>query len=407
VHIGPSSAAQSYLRVGQIVCAALLARCDAVHPGYGFLSEQPALAEACAANDLVFVGPSADVIRRGGDKVAARAAARRAGVPVGAGSDTVDTVDAAVAIADSIGFPVLLKAAAGGGGRGMVRVDDPGELAVRFAVASNEARSAFGDGRLYVERFVENARHVEVQLLADTHGNIVHLGDRDCSLQRRYQKVLEEAPAAALPVELRARLAAAAVALGRELDYVGAGTVEFLVDLDRHDFVFLEVNTRIQVEHPVTEMVTGIDIVREQLRIAGGSSLSFTQDDVVMTGHSIECRINAESVRSGFLPTPGRVMRWRPPEGPGIRLDTHVFTGYDVPPYYDSLLAKLIVGGTDRDDAIHKLAEALTSFAVEGIDTTIELHQQIVQHPDFRADNINTKWLENVLLRELASTPSK
>ena len=407
VHIGPPSAAQSYLRVGQIVCAALLGRCDAVHPGYGFLSEQPALAEACAANDLVFVGPSADVIRRGGDKVAARAAARRAGVPVGAGSDTFDTVDAAVAIADRIGFPVLLKAAAGGGGRGMVRVDDAGELATRFAVASNEARSAFGDGRLYVERFVENARHVEVQLLADTHGNMVHLGDRDCSLQRRYQKVLEEAPAAALSVELRARLAAAAVALGSELDYVGAGTVEFLVDLDRHDFVFLEVNTRIQVEHPVTEMVTGIDIVREQLRIAAGSPLSFTQDDVVMTGHSIECRINAESVRSGFVPAPGRVVRWSPPEGPGIRLDTHVFAGYDVPPYYDSLLAKLIVGGTDRDEAIRNLAAALTSFDVEGIDTTIELHQQIVQHPDFRADNINTKWLENVLLREHASTPSK
>ena len=254
---------------------------------------------------------------------------------------------------------------------------------------------------------MENARHVEVQLLADTHGNIVHLGDRDCSLQRRYQKVLEEAPAAALSVELRARLAAAAVALGGELDYVGAGTVEFLVDLDRHDFVFLEVNTRIQVEHPITEMVTGIDIVREQLRIAAGSPLSFTQDDVVVSGHSIECRINAESVRSGFLPAPGRVVRWTPPEGPGIRLDTHVFTGYDVPPYYDSLLAKLIVGGTDRDDAIRNLAVALTSFDVEGIDTTIELHQQIVQHPDFRADNINTKWLENVLLRELASTPSK
>jgi acetyl-CoA carboxylase biotin carboxylase subunit len=407
VHIGPPSAAQSYLRVGQIVCAALLARCDAVHPGYGFLSEQPALAEACVANDLVFVGPSADVIRRGGDKVAARAAARRAGVPVGAGSDTVDTVEAAVAIAGSIGFPVLLKAAAGGGGRGMVRVDGADELAARFAVASNEARSAFGDGRLYVERFVENARHVEVQLLADSHGNIAHLGDRDCSLQRRYQKVLEEAPAAALSVELRARLAAAAVALGRELDYVGAGTVEFLVDLDRHDFVFLEVNTRIQVEHPVTEMVTGIDIVREQLRIAAGSPLSFRQDDVVIRGHSIECRINAESVTSGFLPTPGRVTRWRPPEGPGIRLDTHVFAGYDVPPYYDSLLAKLIVGGTDRADAIRNLAMALTSFEVEGIDTTIELHQQIVQHPDFCADNINTKWLENVLLRELASTPSK
>jgi acetyl-CoA carboxylase biotin carboxylase subunit len=406
VHIGPSSAAQSYLLVGQIVCAALLGRCDAVHPGYGFLSEQPALADACAANGLVFIGPGADVIRRGGDKVAARAAARRAGVPVGAGSDTVETLDAATQIAVDIGFPVLLKAAAGGGGRGMARVDDAGELAERFAVASNEALSAFGDGRLYVERFVENARHVEVQLLADTHGNIVHLGDRDCSLQRRYQKVLEEAPAAAVPATLHDRLAEAAVALGRELGYVGAGTVEFLVDLDRDEFLFLEVNTRVQVEHPVTEVVTGVDIVREQLRIAAGCPLSITQDDVVISGHSIECRVNAESVRSGFIPSPGRVVRWSPPDGPGIRLDTHVFTGYDVPPHYDSLLAKLIVRGIDRDDAICKLRAALAAFEVDGVDTTIELHRCIVDHPDFQADNVNTTWLERVLLPDLASMPS-
>jgi acetyl-CoA carboxylase, biotin carboxylase subunit len=397
VHIGPSSPAQSYLRVGQIVCAALLARCDAVHPGYGFLSEQPALAEACASNGLVFVGPGADVIRRGGDKVAARAAARRAGVPVGAGSDTVETASAAIEIGTDIGFPVLLKAAAGGGGRGMVRADDPAELATRFTVASSEALSAFGDGRLYVERFVENARHVEVQLLADTHGNIVHLGDRDCSLQRRYQKVLEEAPAS-LPVALHQRLAEAAIALGRELDYVGAGTVEFLVDLDRDEFSFLEVNTRVQVEHPVTEMVTGVDIVREQLRIAAGSPLSLTQDDVVIDGHSIECRINAESVGADFSPSPGRVVRWSPPGGPGIRLDTHVFTGYDVPPHYDSLLAKLIVVGADRDEAIRNLRAALAAFEVDGVDTTIELHRRIVDHSDFRANNVNTTWLENVLL---------
>ena len=404
VHIGPPSPAQSYLRVGQIVCAALLARCDAVHPGYGFLSEQPALAEACAANGLAFVGPGADVIRRGGDKVAARAAARRAGVPVGAGSDTVGTVDAATEVAASIGFPALLKAAAGGGGRGMVRVDDPVQLAARFAVASSEAASAFGDGRLYVERCVENARHVEVQLLADSHGNIVHLGDRDCSLQRRYQKVLEEAPAAALPAALHHRLADAAVALGRELDYVGAGTVEFLVDLDRDEFSFLEVNTRVQVEHPVTEMVTGIDIVREQLRIAAGSPLSFTQDEVVVRGHSIECRINAESVGAGFVPSPGRISRWSPPDGPGIRLDTHVFAGYDMPPHYDSLLAKLIVGGTDRNDAIRNLRAALAAFEVDGVDTTIELHRRIVDHPDYQADDVNTTWLERVLLA--ASMPS-
>ena len=406
VHIGPPSPAESYLRVGQIVCAALIARCDSVHPGYGFLSERPELAEACAANDLIFVGPTADVIRRGGDKVAARTAARRAGVPVGAGSDTIATVDAARPTAERVGYPVLLKAAAGGGGRGMVRVDNAGELAERFAVASNEAASAFGDGRLYVERFVENARHVEVQLLGDHHGSVVHLGDRDCSVQRRYQKVVEEAPAAALAPDLRDRLAAAALALGRELHYVGAGTVEFLVDLDRDDFSFLEVNTRIQVEHPVTEMVTGVDIVREQLRIAAGRPLSFTQSEVALRGHAIECRINAESVMSGFVPTPGRIVRWSPPARPGVRLDTHVFTGYDVSPYYDSMLAKLVVTGSDRNDAIVALATALEEFAVEGVDTTIVLHRRIVNHPDFRADRINTRWLEDVLLPQLGATPA-
>jgi acetyl-CoA carboxylase biotin carboxylase subunit len=406
VLIGPPSPARSYLRVGQVVCAALIAGCDAVHPGYGFLSERPELAEACADNGLAFVGPPADVIRRGGDKVAAREAARRAGVPVGAGSDTVDTVAAAVAVAEQVGFPVLLKAAAGGGGRGMVRVADASQLAERFAVASSEASSAFGDGRLYVERFVERARHVEVQILADQHGDIVHLGDRDCSVQRRYQKVVEEAPAAGLSAPLRQGLAAAAVALAGELGYVGAGTVEFLVDLDRDEFCFLEVNTRVQVEHPVTEAVTGIDIVRQQLRVAAGLPLSFSQDDVVIDGHAIECRINAESVLDGFVPTPGAVTTWRPPAGPGVRVDTHVYPGYEVPPHYDSLLAKLIVRGANRDDAIDQLSRALGDFQVEGVDTTIALHQRIVEHADFRAGAVDTKWLEDVMLRELAATSS-
>jgi acetyl-CoA carboxylase biotin carboxylase subunit len=401
VHIGRPSPAESYLRVGQIVCAALVARCDSVHPGYGFLAERPELADACAENDLVFVGPPGGVIRRGGDKVAARTAARRAGVPVGAGSDTVATVDDALQVAHTVGYPVLLKAAAGGGGRGMARVDRADELAARFAVASSEAASAFGDGRLYVERFVANARHVEVQLLGDRHGTIVHLGDRDCSVQRRYQKIVEEAPAAALTAELHHRLTDAALALGHELGYVGAGTVEFLVDLDRGDFSFLEVNTRVQVEHPVTEVVTGVDIVREQLRIAAGRPLSFRQADVAVRGHAIECRINAESVNAGFAPTPGRIASWLPPEGPGVRLDSHVFAGYDVTPHYDSLLGKLIVSGIDRDAAIANLTSALANFTVEGVDTTIELHRRIVEHPDFLADRINTTWLERVLLRDM------
>ncbi len=398
VHIGPSSPARSYLRVEQIVAGALLAGCDGVHPGYGFLSERPELAEACAVNGLTFIGPSADTIRRGGDKVAARALADAAGVPTGTGSGAVAGTVAALAVADEIGYPVLLKAAAGGGGRGMVRVGGRDELAERFTAASNEAAAAFGDGRLYLERLVENARHVEVQLLADAHGNVVHLGDRDCSVQRRFQKLVEEAPASVLSEDLHERMAAAAVALGRELDYRGAGTVEFLVDLDRGDFSFLEINTRIQVEHPITEVVTGVDIVREQLRIASGQPLSFRQEDVAISGHAIECRINAESPSRDFLPSPGTITGWVPPTGPEVRLDTHVFPGYEIPPFYDSLLAKLIVSGIDRGDAVDNTLAALDEFEIEGIDTTVELHRAIVAHPDFRHDEINTTWLETVLV---------
>jgi acetyl-CoA carboxylase biotin carboxylase subunit len=407
VHIGPASPTQSYLRVEQIVAAALLTGCDGVHPGYGFLSERAELPEACAAHGLIFVGPSADTIRRGGDKVEARRAARAAGVPTGAGSDAVNGADAARAVADDIGYPILLKAASGGGGRGMVRVDRADELAPMFVAASREASAAFGDGRMYVERYVENARHVEVQLLGDQHGGIVHLGDRDCSTQRRYQKLVEEAPASALAVDLRERLADAAVALGRALDYHGAGTVEFLVDLDRDDFSFLEVNTRVQVEHPVTEMVTGVDIVREQLRLATGAPLSFGQDDVAIHGHAIECRINAESVSGGFLPSPGTITKWQAPTGDRIRVDSHAYAGYDVPPYYDSLIAKLIVGGSDRVEAVRRSLSALDQFVIEGIDTTRDLQHAVLSHEDFRSNTINTRWLETTLLPGLTSTSSE
>ena len=400
VHIGGSSPTQSYLRVEQIVAGALLAGCDAVHPGYGFLSERAELAEACAAHGLIFVGPSPATLRRGGDKVEARRLARAAGVPTGSGSDAVRYADTALGVAARIGYPVLLKAAAGGGGRGMVRIDDPRELRERFRTASREAGAAFGDGRLYVERFVEHARHVEVQLLGDADGSVVHLGTRDCSTQRRFQKLVEEAPATVLTPDLHQRITDAAVALGRALDYRGAGTVEFLVDLDRSDFVFLEVNTRLQVEHPVTEMVTGVDIVREQLRIAGGEPIGFTQDDVATAGHAIECRINAESVAAGFLPSPGTIARWEPPVGVGIRVDGHGFAGYDMPPHYDSLLAKLIVAGPDRAAAIDRSLRALDDFVIEGIDTTIELHRTVLAHADFWHDAITTRWLETTLLPE-------
>jgi acetyl-CoA carboxylase, biotin carboxylase subunit len=404
VHIGAPSPASSYLREGQIVAGALLAQCDAIHPGYGFLSERPALAEACVDNGLIFVGPPADAIRRGGDKVAARECARLAGVPIGAGSDAVADANEAASVASRVGFPVLLKAAAGGGGRGMVLVPNEAELFERFSVASNEALTSFGDGRLYVERFVEHARHVEVQLMADTHGHLVHLGHRDCSVQRRYQKVVEEATASAVPPDVRERIAQAAVALGRELGYVGAGTVEFLLDIERNEFSFLEVNTRVQVEHPVTEMVTGIDIVREQLRVAAGATLSFTQDEVAIDGHAIEFRINAESPTSGFVPSPGRLTTWRVPEGPGIRIDTHAFEGYVVPRFYDSLIAKLIVHGRDRAQAIERARAALDTFAVAGIDTNIELHRKILDHRDFVADTVDTRWLERVFLPEFERT---
>jgi acetyl-CoA carboxylase biotin carboxylase subunit len=401
VHIGPASPTRSYLRVEQIVAGALLTNCDAVHPGYGFLSERAELAEACVANGLIFVGPTGSTIRRGGDKIEARRVARAAGVPTGAGSDAVRGADAARTVADDVGYPILLKAAAGGGGRGMVRVDDADELAARFGTASSEAEAAFGDGRMYVERYVENARHVEVQLLGDHHGKIVHLGDRDCSTQRRFQKLVEEAPAAVVSADVHQRLADAAVAIGHELDYRGAGTVEFLVDLDRGEFSFLEINTRVQVEHPVTEMVTGIDIVREQLRIAAGEPLGFDQDDVAIRGHAIQCRINAESVADGFLPSPGTLTRWDPPRDDFVRVDSHCFVGYEVPPYYDSLVAKVIALGADRGEAIDRSLDALADFQIEGIDTTRELHRAVLSHDDFRKGRTNTRWLETTLLPEL------
>jgi acetyl-CoA carboxylase biotin carboxylase subunit len=402
VHIGPAGAGQSYLRVEQIMAAAILTECDAVHPGYGFLSERPELADACAAHGLIFVGPTGDTIRRGADKVAARRLASDAGVPTGAGSDAVSGVDAAAAVADDVGYPILLKAAAGGGGRGMVRVEGAGQLAARFGAASREAEAAFGDGRMYIERFVENARHVEVQLLGDRLGNIVHLGDRDCSTQRRFQKLIEEAPASSLPDDLRLRLADAALAIGHRLGYQGAGTVEFLVDLDRGTFSFLEINTRLQVEHPVTEMVTGRDIVREQLRIASGAPLSFGQDDVSINGHAVECRLNAESVADGFVPSPGTLTRWDPPRGDHIRVDSHGFLGYQIPPYYDSLIAKLIAIGATRGEAIDRSLQALADFAIEGIDTTRELLAAALSHDDFRNDTINTRWLETTVLPALS-----
>lgn len=398
VCIGPGPAPQSYLDMSRIVAAALGTGCDAVHPGYGFLSERPELAEACAEHGLAFVGPSPEAIRRGGDKAAARELAASAGIPTGAGSSIVTAAEEAARRADGIGYPVVLKATAGGGGRGMVLVERPQELTAAFIQASREAEQAFGDGRMYLERFVTRARHVEVQVLADGHGNVVHLGERDCSAQRRYQKLVEEAPAGSVPVPVREALCEAAVALARALDYTGAGTVEFVVDAETGDWSFLEVNTRIQVEHPVTEMVTGVDLVAAQLAIAGGEPLPLCQQDVRLDGHAVEVRVNAEDPTRGFAPRPGTLHRWVEPAGGGLRIDTHCYGGYRIPHHYDSLLAKVIAHGPDRDAALDRLDRGLAHLVVEGVPTTVGVLRELIAHPDFRAGTHHTRWVEQELL---------
>jgi len=398
VCIGPAPATDSYLDVPRVVAAALATGCDAVHPGYGFLAERPELARACAEHGLTFVGPPADVIARGGDKAVARELAASLGIPVGAGSGVLADAIRAATVAEEVGYPVVLKAAAGGGGRGMALVAEPAALPAAFEAASQEARQAFGDGRMYVERFVTRARHVEVQVLADAHGGVVHLGERDCSAQRRYQKLVEEAPAVHVAAEVRRDLCAAAVELAHALRYVGAGTVEFVVDAETGAWSFLEVNTRIQVEHPVTEEVTGVDIVAAQLAAAAGEPLRLRQSDVAFTGHAVEVRINAEDPARGFAPCPGTVTRWVEPVGGGLRIDTHCYGGYTVPPHYDSLLAKLIAHGRDRDHALERLDRGLRHLVVEGVSTTAPLLRDLIRHPAFRAGEHHTRWVETDLL---------
>jgi len=399
VCIGPASAQHSYLNVGAIVAAALGTGADAVHPGYGFLAESPELAEACAAYGLVFVGPRPEQIRLMGNKLEARRLAERCGVPVLPGSEPVRSAGEAVRKAEEIGFPVMLKAAAGGGGRGMKVAHDPRELEASFAAAAGEARAAFGDETLYLERYVPHARHVEVQILSDAQGTVLHLGDRDCSLQRRHQKVVEEALAPNLSDSLRTSLWSAAVTLARSMGYLNAGTVEFLVDVEAGRFYFLEMNTRIQVEHPVTETVTGIDIVQEQFRIAAGETLRWRQEEVRFAGHAIECRLTAEDATRAFRPSPGRITVWEVPQGPGIRLDTHCFAGYEVPVYYDSLLGKLITYGQDREEAVRRMQEALEAFRVEGISTTVSFLQFVVSTPEFQEGRVHTRLLEDLIRR--------
>lgn len=398
--LGPAPSPQSYLDIDRLLTVAVGTGCDAVHPGYGFLAEREAFAAAVEDAGLVFVGPTSDSIARMGDKLTARGIAERAGVPVVPGSPAVASIDEAMAAAEQVGYPLMLKASAGGGGKGIQIVDSPDRLAAVFDVATAEVKAAFGDPRVFLERYVASARHIEVQVLGDGAGRVVTLGERDCSLQRRYQKIVEEAPAF-LPTldeeamkRLRDGLYTAASSLAEAISYRGAGTVEFIVDQSTGEFFFLEMNTRIQVEHPVTEEITGVDLVAWQLRIAGGETLTLQQDDVRLDGHAIEVRLTAEDAALGFMPSPGRVTRWHVPGGPGVRIDSHLFEGYVVPVNYDSLLAKLIVWGPDRATAIARLRGALRELEVDGIATTRPFLAHLLGEADVVAGRVDTGWVE-------------
>jgi acetyl-CoA carboxylase biotin carboxylase subunit len=397
VSIGPPPAAESYLAIEKIVTAARSTGAQAVHPGYGFLAENAAFAEACVAAGLAFIGPPPAAIRAMGDKMAARRVAIRMNVPVVPGTEQPLTDDAEAArVAARVGYPVMIKAALGGGGKGMRLVREPGQLPAALRAARSEALAAFGDGAVYIERYVEEPRHIEVQVLADSHGGVVHLGERECSIQRRHQKLVEECPSPFVTPEMRRAMGEAACRIAAAVGYVNAGTVEFLVDRDRN-FYFLEMNTRLQVEHPVTELVTGRDLVKEQLRIAAGEKLGFTQDDVTWSGWALECRINAEDPFNGFIPSPGRIVGLRPPAGPWVRDDSGVYAGCTVPRFYDTLMAKLIVWGQDRAAAIARMARALGEYKVVGVQTTIPVLQHIMGHPDFVAGRLSTHFLERLL----------
>ncbi len=400
--VGPAPSAQSYLNIPNIIAAAEIANVDAIHPGYGFLAESSYFAEICEACNIKFIGPRPDVIRMMGDKVEARRAMEKAGLPILPGSpDPLETEEEAIRLAREICYPVIVKAAAGGGGRGMRIVRTESELGGALETASTEAAAAFKNGDVYIERYIERPRHIEIQVLADEYGECIHLGERECTIQRRHQKLLEEAPSPALTPELRREMGEAAVAACKQIGYSSAGTMEFLLDEDKR-FYFMEMNTRIQVEHPVTEMVTLADIVRNQIRIAEGEHLGYKQSDVIIVGHSIECRVNAENPET-FAPSPGLITAFNIPGGPGVRVDTAAYPGYVVPPYYDSMIAKVIVHALTRDLAIARMRRALEAMVVEGIKTTIPLHLKIMDDPKFRAGEFSTKFMEQFLSNNGAS----
>ncbi len=398
VCVGDSLSNKSYLNIPNILAAATSRGVDAIHPGYGFLAENDKFAEMCNDHGITFIGPSPKAIRSMGDKSTAKKTMEEVGVPTVPGSKgLLSNVDQAYKLADDIGYPVIIKATAGGGGRGMRLVENADNLEKMFKAAQGEAEAAFGNDGLYMEKFIKKPKHVEVQILADRSGNVIHLGERDCSVQRRHQKLLEESPSPAINTELRKKMGNAAIAAAKSIGYEGAGTVEFLVD-DENNFYFMEMNTRIQVEHPVTEMVTGVDLIAEQIKIASGANLEFNQDDIYLNGHAIECRINAEDPSHNFRPSPGKITGWLPPGGPGVRVDSHVYTGYEIPPFYDSLIGKLIVWGKDRNTAIKRMNRALNECAVTGIPTTINFHLTLLNKAKFKQGKIHTKYVEEELL---------
>lgn len=396
VCIGPAASSESYLSMDRIISATIVSGADAIHPGFGFLSENSKFAALCEQCNITFIGPESKIIESLGNKQEARNTMMDAGVPVIPGSkEPVYTAEEGAEIAEEIGYPVIIKAALGGGGKGMRTAGTRSEFRQSFQTAQKEAQLAFGDGTMYIEHFVRRPRHIEFQILADQHGNVVHLGERDCSIQRNHQKMIEESPSAALSEELREKMGAAAVKAAKAAHYTNAGTIEFLLEKSG-EFYFMEMNTRIQVEHPVTEWVTGIDLIKEQMRIASGEKLKFRQEDIQLKGHSIECRINAEDPRKGFRPSPGTIKDMHLPGGKGIRIDSAIYSGYTIPPYYDSMVAKLSVWAENRNTAIRKMRSALGEVIIEGIDTNVDYQYEILNHPDYISGNIDIEFIENM-----------
>lgn len=400
--IGPASSKDSYLNITNIMSVATLTDVDAIHPGYGFLAENVDFADICQECNITFIGPDPSAIQKMGIKDVARETMKEAGVPIVPGSDGVlESEDEARSVASDIGYPVIIKATAGGGGKGIRVARDEEELIKGMQITQQEAETAFGNPGVYLEKFIEDFRHVEIQVLADKHGNVVHVGERDCTIQRRLQKLVEESPSPAIDSTIRKKMGDASVQAARAVNYIGAGTIEFIFDRTSEAFYFMEMNTRIQVEHPVTEMVSGIDLIKEQIKIANNDPLSFSQNDISFEGWAIECRINAEDPFNNFMPSPGRIDLYLPPGGLGVRVDSAAYTGYAIPPFYDSMIAKLIAYGPTREEAIHRMKRALDEFVIEGVNTTVAFHSQIMDHPVFKEGDFNTKFLEENPIKAL------